>query len=246
MIYVTNGWAQDLPQTTQFQFWDNQLDWGRAFKIAKIRQNDVLGPSVAPRHEVMVHVLLEVIASDPYKSFTSRPAGREPDWCRWAAFCYWFYRQNMDQSWNTLEQIRTGQIAVWFPAFNAWAADFGSLQNYCCGSNRAVDDTVFWDYHEFDKSKCSSTRKVPETFPTPEEIAEMVRGGQWLAEMLGSDTTAQNFYDSPPTLEQRAASFDASPPPPAPVDETIYESKGISIPLVIGGVILTAWLIFKR
>lgn len=240
MLYVTNGTVQDLPPNQAFEFWDSQLDWGRAFKLAKIQQSEKMGPDTAPRHEMDVHVLLEAIASDKWKSFTSRPAGQPKNWCRWAEFCRWFFDHGFDQRWYILDEIRRGEINRWYPPFASWK--WGRSAHYCCDSDQTVDNTVFWDGHTFDKNYCRSDRKIPETFPTPEELAGMAAWGNLLGSIFGEDG-AKQFMDSPPTHADRATAMrGSSAPEPVEIDSEPDEPTNWG-PWILGGMaILTVGL----
>ncbi len=212
MLFVTNGTTRDLPQDQPFEFWDGQVDWGRAYKIAKIQQSEKMSPAVAPRHDLDVHIMLEAVASDRYKSFTSRPAGEPIAWCRWAEFCRWFFDHDFDNRWYIVNEIRRGEIYRWYPRFAAWADKYGQFARYCCETDKIVDDTIFWDGHNFDKKYCRSDRQIPATFPTPEELEGIAAWGELLGGIFGTDEAAK-FIDNPPSPAQRAASFDPSPPP---------------------------------
>lgn len=216
MMYLTNGTTQQLPQDQQFDFWKTQLDWGRAIKVAKIRQAEVLGPAVAPHYEFLIQVLLEAISSDPMYAFTSRPRGQSVNWCRWAEFCTWFFGKSTYDQQLVMDQLRRGEVYAWYPEFAGWASQNGAFTRYCCESDQKVDETVFWEFHEFDRQYCKSTRIVPERFPTPGEIAEFGKMLEWVGYKFGPDV-AKNIVDSPPSPAQRAASFKPTRPP-SPVD----------------------------
>jgi hypothetical protein len=220
MLFLTNGNAQDLPSNQQFDFWTTQEEWGRAVKVAKIRQSDVLGPAVAPHYEFNLSILMEAISTDKSFVFTSRPRGQPVDWCRWAQFCQWYFIQTAYDQQVLLDQIRRGESYAWYPTFAGWAGGQGQAARYCCDSDQQVDDTIFWDYHKFNKTTCKSTVILPETYPTPDEIAEMAKWLDWVSYKFGPDV-AKNLVDSPPTPAQRAATF--SPQAPTPVQDDDIE-----------------------
>lgn len=215
MLYATNGKTQDLPPGTQFLFWD-QVQWGKAFQIAKVEQNLRMGASVAPRHELDVHLLMESQQQDPYKVFVSRPASQAPDWVAWSSFAWWYFSMDPLSRSSLLGDIHRGQIATWFPAWMQNAHDnlgYKRKGGYCYLPER-VDTIVFWDHHEFDKNKCQSTRRVPPSWPTPEELAQMQVASEWLAQVFGGDDDAmQRFVDSPPTASERASATSPTAPP---------------------------------
>lgn len=218
MLFLTNGNAQDLPSNQQFDFWTTQEDWGRAVKIAKIRQSEYLGPAIAPHYEFQLGILLEAISTDRAYVFTSRPRGQPVDWCRWAQFCAWYFKQAQYEQQVLLDQIRRAEAYAWYPTFAGWAGGQGMSERYCCGSNQEVDDTIFWDYHKFDRTKCKSTAVLPETYPTPQEMAEWASMLDWVSYKFGPDV-AKKLVDSPPTPAQRAEDFSPAPPPPVEQDD---------------------------
>jgi len=242
MMFLTNGTAQELPQDQQFDFWKTQDDWGRAIKVAKIRQVEVLGPAVAPHYEFLLNVLLEAVSADPRYSFTSRPRGQAVDWCRWAEFCRWFFGHNAYDQQIIMDQLRRGEVYAWYPTFAGWAASDGSFTRYCCESDQKVDQTVFWDFHEFDRKYCQSKRVVPETFPTPDEIAEFGKLIEWATYKFGPDVTKQ-LSESPPNAADRSASFQPTSQP-TPVEEeepfgtpttgSVLAVAGIAAAVVLG------------
>jgi len=251
MMFVTNGTVQDLPSDQQFAFWDNQLDWGRAYILAKVEQANILGADRAPHYQMIVHILLDVIKEDRWRVFTSRPVGQEPNWCQWAKFCGWFFRHNQDSQEVILNEIRRGEIYSWYTNFSASAPGIMIASHKCCGSSEKVSSIVFWDFHEFDRGYCKSKRKVPETWPTPEEMAKIAALAKWYGDTFGT-AQAKNFFESPPTPQQNAATFSPQPPPPVEdvdLGSNTVPSKGSSksfLPfVVVGALAIFGWVVLK-
>jgi len=253
MLYLTNGKAQDLPLNQQFEFWD-QLDWGRAYKLAKIKLAEAVGAAQAPALELKIQVLLDCVGQDPRKAWTSRPMGQAPDWCRWSSFCEWMFRMGRIDEEATWNAIRSGNVAGWYPSYAQFDSQWTGVQ-MCCDSNAAVDATVFWDFHEFDRSTCQSKRKVPATMPTPEEIGEAVATIEFLNSIFGT-SGAKNFIDNPPSNAERAAAVSAGAPKPIEGDlnlddyqippDTTGETSVLTY--VVGGAIVIGlgWLLLSK
>jgi len=246
MLYATNGTVQDLPQGTQFAFWDNQFDWGRAFKIAKIQQQFVEGVTVAPHLEVEDHTLLELVQNDPCKAFISRPVSQVVDWIQWARFCKWFFRLNRAAREEVMNQMRWGNCGYWLGQF--LASGTMADEEGCFTTAAKVDAIVFWDFHEWDYGRCRSKQKLLDHWPTPDEIAQYQEFGDWLTSVFGESET-KRLADSPPTASQRANVVSSSASPPPEITETGTVSEATTTPYIVGIGVLAfgaAWLLWTK
>lgn len=247
MLFATNGSVQHLPADTKFVFWDAQVDWGRAFKAAKVQQQAVVGVGASPAQEFMVHLLLEATASDPYKVFTSRPAGQATDWKQWARFAYWFFGLNYGSKEKVMNDIRWGNVGRWFGQFTA--ANVMAQSEHCFASNASVDAIVFWDFHPWDGQRCMSERQLPAQWPTPEEMAHIQETVAWLNDTFGT-SRANKFMNDPPQASDHAQNVmqNASAPPPledAPVDAREDESSNLVPIAAATTAVVLGWLILR-
>lgn len=220
MLFATNGRVQDLPPDTQFEFWDDQMDWGRAFKVAKIQQQDVVGVAAAPAQELMVHLLLQSVANDPCKTFISRPEFQLPDWAQWARFARWFFRLDYPTQEDVLNNIRWGNCGQWLGQF--LASNTTAMSESCFESCYTVDKIQFWDFHPWNPEYCGSDRQLPARLPTtPDELAGAVALAEWLQNMLGPD--AKQFMNNPPQPEDHAQTVMQNASAPPPLQDTVTE-----------------------
>jgi len=174
LLYATNGRVQELPDTTQFLFWD-KADFNRAFKIAKLtlaqyygkyrgqirdvdRQNYKIHPDVgaylvghaaAYKEEWRIHWLMDSISKDPCKTFVSRPVGQEVDWYQWAMFCSWYFYFHNDTGSTLLlsEDIAGGNCGRWLGQFLAKDQTFGHKWGYPfahCVRNQSAVDALYF------------------------------------------------------------------------------------------------------
>lgn len=215
MLYATNGTVQELPSNTQFQYWDSQIDFGRAFKVAKIEQQDVVGVRQAPLHEFLVHILLSSVANDPRMVWTSRPRGQAINWVQWGKFCRWFFSKPAIESDRILKDVSGGYVSSYLPQF--LAANIISPYAKCYETSSKIDASVFWDYFKFNFS-CESTRsdQLPEHWPTPEEMAKYEDIVSKWGDLWGQDNVRQ-FVSDPPSMSTYAAEV-SSKATPAPLD----------------------------
>jgi len=207
-LYATNGRVQDLPANTQFLFWDNQLDWGRAYKIAHIEQQHTWGAEYGfDTNEMYINLLMDVVSTDPCKTFISRPSFQSVDWEQWGAFCRWVFSHNILQVETLLTQIKYGNCGYWLGQF--LASKSKAVGSYCYQNNSTVDNTKYWGPHfKFDPHKCQSVSELPDHWPTPDEIALGEAYARWWGDILGNDQVqsqkfaSQSTKQPPPIIEQ--------------------------------------------
>ena len=236
-LFATNGRVQDLPANTQFKFWDNQSDWGRAYKIAKIELGYAKGFKHIATYETYIHLLLDVISKDPCRTFISRPAYQAKDWAQWGAFCSWFFYKDIIGMDNVLSAIRWGDCGRWLGQF--LASGRRAYASNCYWSDEKVDNTIFWDMHDFDQNNCRSIRQVPPEFPTPAELEAMVR----LGEYLGSETPKQPFEK--PNMNRLVSQTTLDAPPEIEMDSE--DEKFVvkyAKPIAVGAVVFAAVSVF--
>jgi len=207
-LYATNGRVQDLPANTQFLFWDNQIDWGRAYKIANIEVQHTWGNQYGfDTNEMYVNLLMDAVLKDPCRTFVSRPSFQAVDWVQWGNFCRWFFSRNILDVEALLTQIRSGNCGYWLGQF--LASGTKAVGSYCYTSNDKVDSTIYWGpYFDFDSHKCKSVEKLPDHWPTPEEIALGEAYANWWNDLLGRNESnsqqlaSQTAKHSPPVIEK--------------------------------------------
>jgi len=264
MLYATNGQVQELPANTVFDYWDHQLDFGRAFKVAKIEQQRAIGVREAPLQEFLVHILLECVAADPRMAWTSRPKGQAVNWVGWGKFCRWVLLKSPYDMDRTLSDIRSGYVSSYFPQFLAF--NYTSPLAQCYSTSDRIDKSVLWDYMEFKvypkgtvnpitgKYECCSER--PGEFVeleqwvtvTPEELAkygELV--AQW--QDFWGDDQVKRMTSDPPTMAQHASEVSQKASPPQPLEDQELEaengsgSSSLLVPIVgLGAVGLLLYL----
>jgi len=165
MLYATNGRVQELPEGTQFSFWDKQVDLGRAWKIAKVELYFRAGKVKAAALEMEVSKLIDRIYSDPCKTFVSRPQGQSVDWQQWGRFCHWYmgfvarlyssdwrvaYDADRDMS-SLSTDMDNGTCGRWLGQF-LLAVQEGKTNSPalpCYSSQEQVDNILFWDMFDF-------------------------------------------------------------------------------------------------
>jgi hypothetical protein len=212
MMYATNGKVQDLPSSSQFDFW-NQVDWGIAFNIAKVEQNLLVGADRAPHQELAIQLLLDAVMRDKWSVWKSRPKGQQANWEGWGNFCSYYLRSDVFAQQAMLGEMIRGRVDLWFSRY--LASNVKAAGGKCFWYINAPK-IVYWDFHEFDRVECRSIRKIPPTWPTPQEIAFGQAYAQWWASLLGQNE-AQKMVNSPPSAAQRAQA-PSSAPQPAPPD----------------------------
>lgn len=236
MLFATNGKVQDLPADTQFEFWDSQSEFGRAYKIGKLMLQERLGPAGAYNHDYLIHLILIEARTEPYRVFVSRPVGQPVDWQEWARFCYWFFGFDFWQQEQVYRDMSQGNIGVWFGSFLA-ARDqrrfYGPFYIMdCLKDDASVDATQVWDCHEFEGADCASKRKVPTEYLTPEEVQE--KWG-WLISLLQDENKAKQLWGGSMTAADHAAEIKKGKVPP--LDEGVIE------PDATGETSLLPWLL---
>ena len=263
MLYATNGQVQELPESTTFDFWDHQLDFGRAFKVAKIEQQRALGVRQAPLQEFLVHILLECVAADPRMAWTSRPKGQAVNWVGWGKFCRWIFLKSPLDLDRTLSDVSGGYVSSYFPQFLAF--NYTSPFAKCYSTSDRIDKSVFWDYMEFRARppttvnpitgmyECCSERprdlvELEWVALTPEELAKLKEQAEWLGSILGYEKV-RKFTDDPPTMAQHASEVSQKASPPQPLDDRELEvendsgSSSLLVPIVgLGAVGLLLYL----
>ena len=164
-MYATNGRVQDLPEGTQFSFWDKQVDLGRAWKIAKVELYFRTDKVKAAALELEVSKLIDRIYSDPCKTFVSRPQGQSVDWQQWGRFCHWYmgfvarqYSSDMYTAYDGGRDMESLGIDMDSGNCGRWLGQFllavqekktDSPALPCYSSEDQVDKILFWDMFNF-------------------------------------------------------------------------------------------------
>ncbi|MFA5054483.1 MAG: hypothetical protein WC565_10510 [Parcubacteria group bacterium] len=165
MLYATNGRVQELPEGTQFSFWDKQVDLGRAWKIAKVELYFRAGKVKAAALEMEVSKLIDRIYSDPCKTFVSRPQGQSVDWQQWGRFCHWYmgfvarmYSEDWRVAYDADKDMESLGVDMDSGSCGRWLGQFllavqegkaNSPALPCYSSQEQVDMILFWDMFDF-------------------------------------------------------------------------------------------------